>query len=110
MDDFSTPGAINFFGLLPSEANFIEPQKRPISSMCPAIVLDENENVRLVIGSSGGTRIVTAVSLVALRNLFIDMNIKEAIDQSRFHHQLFPSNGEIEDNYPEVVFVNYFFL
>ena len=64
MDDFSTDGKINFFGLLPCEANFIEAGKRPISSMCPAIVLDENHNVRLIIGSSGGTRIVTAVALV----------------------------------------------
>lgn len=46
------------------EANFIEPGKRPISSMCPAIILDENDDPRLIIGSSGGTRIVTAVALV----------------------------------------------
>jgi len=41
-------------------------------------------------------------SQVALRNLFLDINIKDAIDQSRFHHQLFPSNCEIEDHYSEV--------
>ena len=42
---------------------------------------------------------------MALRNLFLDMNIKEAIDLSRFHHQLFPSNSEIEDNFSEVKIV-----
>lgn len=41
---------------------------------------------------------------VALRNLFLDINIKDAIDLSRFHHQLFPSNAEIEDNYSQVNF------
>lgn len=70
MDDFSTPGTANFFGILPSEANFIAPGKRPVSNMSPIIILDENNNARLVIGSSGGTRIITAVSLVGIFYLF----------------------------------------
>lgn len=64
MDDFSTPGVENAFGVASSPANYIVPGKRPLSSMCPTIVLDSHGDVKLVIGSAGGTRITTAVSYV----------------------------------------------
>ena len=62
MDDFSVPGKQNYFCILPSITNYIQPGKRPMSSMCPIIVTDKNDNVKLVLGSSGGSKILTAVS------------------------------------------------
>jgi gamma-glutamyltranspeptidase/glutathione hydrolase/leukotriene-C4 hydrolase len=64
MDDFSTPGTVNYFGVPASEPNYIRPGKRPMSSMAPIIIVDENGNVRLALGASGGTKIITAVSQV----------------------------------------------
>ena len=64
MDDFSTPGTVNYFGVPASEPNYIKPGKRPMSSMTPIIVLDPNDNARLVLGASGGTKIITAVAQV----------------------------------------------
>ena len=66
MDDFSTPGTINYFGVPATPPNFIRPGKRPMSSMSPLIVLDENDNVRLLLGAGGGTKIISSVALVNL--------------------------------------------
>lgn len=66
MDDFSTPGSVNFFKVPATEPNYIKPGKRPMSSMSPVIVLDENDNVRLVLGASGGTKIITGVAQVII--------------------------------------------
>ncbi len=67
MDDFSTPGVVNSFGVPSSPANYIEPGKRPLSSMCPTIVIDANGDVQLVLGSAGGTRITSAVAYVTIK-------------------------------------------
>jgi gamma-glutamyltranspeptidase len=64
MDDFSTPGLTNSFGFSPSSANFIEPFKRPMSSMSPIIVVDNNNEVALTLGASGGSKIISAISQV----------------------------------------------
>ena len=64
MGDFSTPQLTNSFGFVPSEENYIEPEKRPLSSMSPTIIVDQEDNVRLIIGASGGSKIITAVAQV----------------------------------------------
>ena len=70
MADFDIPGYNIVDGISPSPFNFPEPKKRPFSSMCPTIFTDNDGNVRLVIGASGGKRITTAVSLVCPIVLF----------------------------------------
>ena len=70
MDDFDIPGHNIVDGISPSPFNFPAPNKRPFSSISPAILTNDNGDVQLVIGASGGKRITTAVSLVCLRALF----------------------------------------
>jgi gamma-glutamyltranspeptidase len=67
MDDFSSPGLVNSFGFVPSEANFIRAKKRPLSSMSPLIIVNEEDKVVLVLGASGGSKIVTAIAQVILK-------------------------------------------
>lgn len=66
MNDFSYPNVINYFGLPGSPNNKMEPGKRPLSSMSPAIITDGNGDVKMVVGASGGTRITTTVAQVNL--------------------------------------------
>lgn len=66
MDDFGTPGKPNSYGVPPSPSNFIVPGKRPLSSMCPTIILDQNGDVRLLIGGAGGIKITTSVAYVSV--------------------------------------------
>jgi len=64
MDDFNTPGIYTRFGYPPAENNFIKPNKRAVSSMTPVILTDKNGNVKLVIGASGGPKVITATAQV----------------------------------------------
>jgi gamma-glutamyltranspeptidase/glutathione hydrolase len=90
MDDFSSkPGEPNQFGLIGSEANKIEPGKRMLSSMSPTIIL-KNDKTYMLIGSPGGSTISTVVLQVILNVLDFGMDIQQAIDMPRIHHQWLP--------------------
>jgi gamma-glutamyltranspeptidase/glutathione hydrolase len=96
MDDFtSKPGSPNLFDLVQGEANAIEPGKRPLSSMSPTIVLRGNE-LFMVLGGPGGSRIPTAVLQVLLNVIDFGMNPQEAVDAPRFHHQWLPDAISVE--------------
>ncbi|KAH8245450.1 hypothetical protein KR032_010477, partial [Drosophila birchii] len=90
MDDFSTPGKTNNYHLPASPANYIKPGKRPLSSMCPSIVLDAHGNVKLIVGGAGGAMITTTVSQTMLKYLVLNETMKEAVNGPRIHHQLTP--------------------
>lgn len=90
MDDFSgKPGVPNQFGLIGSVANEIQPGKRMLSSMTPTIVLKDGKSV-LVVGSPGGSTIITVVLQVILNRLEFEMNLEQAVNSPRFHHQWLP--------------------
>ena len=110
MDDFvSKPGEPNIYGLLGNEANAIEPGKRMLSSMTPTIVLKDNKPF-LVLGSPGGGRIITSVLQTIVNITDYDMDLKEAIDMPRFHHQWYPDEIQVEntllDNIAEQRLIN----
>jgi gamma-glutamyltranspeptidase/glutathione hydrolase len=96
MDDFtSKPGVPNLYGLVQGEANAIQPKKTPLSSMSPTIVTKDGKPF-MVIGSPGGSRIIT-ITLEAIINVIdFGMNIQEAIDAPRIHHQWLPDKVYME--------------
>jgi len=90
MDDFSSkPGIPNMFGLIGAEANSIAPGKRMLSSMTPTIVEKEGK-LAMVVGTPGGSTIITAVLQTILNVTEFDMNMQEAVNAPRFHHQWLP--------------------
>ena len=102
MDDFSgQPGVPNQFGLLGGIANEIEPAKRPLSSMTPTIVFDNDEPF-LAIGSPGGSRIITAVLQIILNVIDFEQSLDEATDSKRVHHQWYPDDIDIEETYNQI--------
>jgi gamma-glutamyltranspeptidase/glutathione hydrolase len=96
MDDFtSKPGVPNAYGLLQSENNAIAPRKRPLSAMTPTIVLKDGK-VWFAIGSPGGPTIINTVLQVVVNVIDFGMNIQQAIDAPRFHHQWMPDQIQFE--------------
>lgn len=96
MDDFSSkPGVPNQFGLIGAEANSIEPGKRMLSSMTPTIVEKEGK-LFMLLGSPGGSTIITTVAQVFLNVYEFGMNMQQAVDVPRFHSQWLPDNIKME--------------
>lgn len=97
MDDFSSkPGSANGYGLIGGEANAIQPGKRPLSSMTPTIVFDQQGDAVLATGSPGGSTIITVVLQVLLNSIDFDMGIAEATAAPRIHHQWLPDKLRYE--------------
>jgi gamma-glutamyltranspeptidase/glutathione hydrolase len=104
MDDFSAaPGVPNAYGLIGGEANAIAPGKRPLSSMTPTVVLGPDGRVELVIGASGGSRIISATLQALLAILVFDVDPATAVAAPRVHHQWQPDRLEVEPTLPEDV-------
>ncbi|MFT3804871.1 MAG: gamma-glutamyltransferase [Burkholderiaceae bacterium] len=96
MDDFTAKvGVPNLYGLVQGEANRIEPGKRPLSSMSPTIVTKDGAPV-MVVGTPGGSRIITAVALTIINVIDYRMNVQEAVDAPRFHQQWLPDVTNVE--------------
>ncbi len=101
MDDFAVkPGSPNMFGLLGSDANAIEPGKRPLSSMTPTIIT-RNNKLFMVVGAPGGSRITTGVTEVILDVLDFGMNAQDAVDLPRFHQQWKPDVLYLQNGFPQ---------
>ena len=91
MDDFSSkPGQQNTYGLIGYSANSIQPSKRPLSSMTPSLIIDEEGNRMMTIGAAGGSRIITAVLQTIISVIDHNLGIQEAIDLPRTHSQWLP--------------------
>ncbi len=101
MDDFSAkPGVPNAYGLIGGEANAVAARKRPLSSMSPTIVFDKDKSeVLLVTGSPGGSRIITTTLQIISNVIDHKMNIAEASQASRFHHQWLPDKLTLEKGF-----------
>jgi gamma-glutamyltranspeptidase/glutathione hydrolase len=91
MDDFAAqPGKPNMFGLIQGEKNSVQPGKRPLSSMTPTIVLKKDGSLWFAVGARGGPRIISAVIQTVINVIDHGMDIQEAIDAPRIHHQWMP--------------------
>ena len=100
MDDFTSKlGVPNMYGLIQGPANAIAPEKRPLSAMTPTIVLEDGK-LRFVLGSPGGPRIITTVANIFLSAAEGGLNIQQAVDAPRFHHQYQPDLLFLEPGFP----------
>ena len=104
MDDFTAKqGVPNMFGLIQGPANAIGPGKRPLSAMSPTIVLKDGK-LLLVLGSPGGPRIITTVANILMGVIDYGMDIQEAVNAARFHHQWMPDVVLLEKSFsPDTV-------
>ena len=101
MDDFSIkPGVANMYGAVGGEANAIAPNKRMLSSMCPALVLKEGKPF-IVVGTPGGTTIPTSVLQAIVNIIDFNMSPADAINSPKFHHQWLPDLVDIEKDFPQ---------
>lgn len=97
MDDFAAkPGTPNMYGLIQGERNAVAPQKRPLSAMTPTIVLRQDGSFWFTVGSPGGPTIINTVLCVITNVIDYGMNIQQAIDAPRIHHQWLPDEFEFE--------------
>lgn len=103
MDDFSTPGLNNVYGIPPSEKNYIVPGKRPMSSMAPTIIVNPDGQVSMVIGSAGGSKITTAIANVIILHYYMKSNesLYELFASKRLHHQLQPNVINYESEFDQ---------
>jgi len=103
MDDFASPGRPNFFGLHPSEANYIKPGKKPLSSMSPTMIFRKSAasqnatlgDLTLVVGASGGPKIITAVLQVFLNHIMRGLPLFQSTVHPRLHDQLIYHNAAV---------------
>ena len=101
MDDFARAvGEANAFGLIGGAPNLPGPGKRPVSTMSPTLVLDDQGRPALCIGAAGGSRIITAIQQVAMNQLVHGMNVREALLAPRIHHQGHPNTLRVEEFSP----------
>lgn len=102
MDDFSAkPGVPNVYGLVGGDANAVGPNKRPLSSMSPTIVVKDGKT-RLVTGSPCGSRIITTVLQMVVNSIDYGMNVAEATNAPRFHHQWLPDELRVEKGFSQI--------
>lgn len=95
-DDFSSPGSSNAFGFVPSEANFIRPGKRPLSSISPVIIVDQHTGKTThALGCAGGSRIITA-NIINTFNALRGIDLQESLAMPRWHNQLLPNTTSFE--------------
>jgi gamma-glutamyltranspeptidase/glutathione hydrolase len=98
MDDFSIkPGVPNMYGLVGGEVNSVQPGKRMLSSMTP-VIIEKDRKLFMVAGSPGGSTIPTSVLQVIINVIDYGMNIRQAVDTGRFHHQWYPDYISYERN------------
>jgi gamma-glutamyltranspeptidase / glutathione hydrolase len=96
MDDFSSKSGVpNMFGLIQSDANLVGPNKRPLSAMTPTIVLKDGK-LWLVLGSPGGPTIITTVANILIGVADFGLDIQQAVNAPRFHHQWIPDRIQME--------------
>ncbi len=104
MDDFAVkPGVANSYGLVGAEANSVAPEKRMLSSMSPTIV-EQDGKLKMVLGSPGGSTIITSVMQNILNIVEFDMSMQESVSKPRFHHQWLPDNIKFEPSFDKTIF------
>ncbi|GAN07139.1 gamma-glutamyltranspeptidase [Mucor ambiguus] len=98
-DDFSSAGISNAFGFSPSAANFVAPGKRPLSSVTDTIIEAADGQLKMVVGASGGSEIITATVNTIINALDFSMDLYDAVGLPRIHHQLLPNQIGIEPGF-----------